>query len=96
MLRNLCQRAHPGLVSGKCPWCGERILAGRVYALFPRLDINLQPGKKVRILDGGYKGIVGVVERVLETEGVVRVAVSVDNELRSIEMDHWLVEVLGS
>ena len=96
MLRSLCERAHPGLLSGKCPWCGELILAGRVYALFPRLDINLQPGKKVRILEGSYTGLLGVIERVRETEGVVRVAISVGNELRSIEIDHWLVDVLDS
>ena len=96
MVRNLCERAHPGLLSGKCPWCGELIFVGRVSALFPRLDINLQPGKKVRILEGGYTGRLGAIERVLETEGVVRVAVSVGNELRSIEIDHWLVDVLDS
>ncbi len=94
LLRGLCQRTHPGLVSGKCPWCGERIVAGRVSALFPRLDINLQPGKKIRILEGGYEGMVGVIESVVATEGVVRVAVPVANQLKSFEIDHWLVELL--
>ncbi len=58
----------------------------------PRLKINFQKRETVRIKEGAFAGIEGVVDEVDEEKGIVRVVVTIFSRPTPVELEYWQVE----
>lgn len=58
----------------------------------PRLAVRIKKGDVVRIKEGPFEGFDGTVEEVLESQGKLRISVTIFGRATSVEIEHWLVE----
>jgi transcriptional antiterminator NusG len=58
----------------------------------PRLKINFQKRETVRIKEGAFAGIEGVVDEVDEEKGIVKVVVTIFSRPTPVELEYWQVE----
>ncbi|HEX9793671.1 MAG TPA: transcription termination/antitermination protein NusG [Planctomycetota bacterium] len=71
----------------------ESILARMVESeSAPRLAVRIKRGDVVRIKEGPFEGFDGSVEEVLESQGKLRISVTIFGRATSVEIEHWLVE----
>ncbi|TAH34914.1 MAG: transcription termination/antitermination factor NusG [Planctomycetota bacterium] len=60
----------------------------------PRLAVRIKKGDMVRIKEGPFEGFDGTVEEVLESQGKLRISVTIFGRATSVEIEHWLVELV--
>ncbi len=58
----------------------------------PRLAVRIKRGDLVRIKEGPFEGFDGSVEELLESQGKLRISVTIFGRATSVEIEHWLVE----
>ncbi len=58
----------------------------------PKLDIKFKKGQSVKIRNGPFENMTGVVEDVSPTKGTIRVIVTIFGRATPIELEYWQVE----
>ncbi len=58
----------------------------------PKLVINFQKGDSVRIKEGAFENMDGVVEEVIPEKGLVRVTITIFGRATPVELESWQIE----
>ena len=58
----------------------------------PKMAVKVKRGDTVRIKEGAFEGFDGTVEEILESQGKLRISVTIFGRATSVEIEHWLVE----
>jgi len=60
----------------------------------PRLQINFEPGDRVKIKEGPFQNFDGDVEEVIPDKGLVKVIVTIFGRATPVELEYWQLENL--
>ena len=58
----------------------------------PEIQMEFRPGDQVRIKEGPFENMDGVVDQLLPEQGKVRVVVTIFGRATPVEMEYWLIE----
>ncbi len=58
----------------------------------PKLVINFEKGDSVRIKEGAFENMDGVVEEVIPEKGLVRVTITIFGRATPVELESWQIE----
>lgn len=58
----------------------------------PKVDIDFEEGDSVRIKEGPFENMEGVVEELLPEKGLVRLTVTIFGRATPVEMEYWQLE----
>ena len=58
----------------------------------PEIQMEFQPGDRVRIKEGPFENMDGTVDELLPEQGKVRVIVTIFGRSTPVEMEYWLIE----
>jgi transcriptional antiterminator NusG len=74
------------------PEVEKMLLASKAPEETPTVKMEFQKGDRIRIKEGAFENMEGVVDELLPQQGKVRVIVTIFGRATPIELEYWLIE----